>query len=257
MAEAALPDAPSISSAALNPTPQAQAAAPAAPGPQQQTPAPAETPQQRHVRAEQELHDEEKQRLLGVIPNFNTVIGGKAEPLSAGEKFRLFLKGSIDPFQFVGAGIDAAIEQGENEYPEYHQGFKGYAKRYGASFVDGFDGNLFGNAVLPSLLHQDPRYFRIGTGSIKHRLLLSMAASVRCKGDNGKWQPNYSNVIGNLIGGSISNFYYPAEDRGLGLTFERGLTVTAEGALGSLAVEFYPDIINHFRKKPLPANPQP
>ena len=216
---------------------------------QQPTPAAPETDQQRHDRAERELKAEEQQRMLGLIPNFNTVLGGSAAPLTSGEKFHLFLKSSIDPFQFFAAGVDAGIEQAEDSYPEYGEGAKGYAKRYGAAFVDGFDGNLFGNAVLPSLLHQDPRYFRLGQGSLKRRLWYSVISTVRCKGDNGNWQPNYSNVLGNLIGGAISNAYYPASDRGLGLTFERGFTVTAEGAIGSLAVEFYPDVINHFRKK--------
>jgi hypothetical protein len=208
-----------------------------------------ETAAERKAAAARELKQEESQRMLGVIPNFNSVMSGHAEPLSPGQKFHLFFKGSVDPFQFVAAGIDSAIEQGENSYPEYKQGFKGYAKRYGASYADGFDGNFWGNAVLPSLFHQDPRYFRLGTGTFMHRLLYSVETTVRTKGDNGKWQPNYSNVLGNLIGGSISNVYYPASDRGVGLTLERGFTVSAEGAIGSLAVEFYPDVVRHYQQR--------
>lgn len=235
-------------SSSVQAAPAPQASTPQASTPQ--TPVPqAETPQDRHAEAEKELSEEEKQRMLGVIPNFNTVMSGEAAPIDAKEKFRLFFKSSIDPFQFVAAGVDAGIEQGEDSYPEYHQGIEGYAKRYGAAFADGFDGNFFGNAVLPSLLHQDPRYFRLGHGSFKRRLWYSIIANVRAKGDNGKWQPNYSNIAGNLIGGAISNVYYPAEDRGLGLTFERGFTVTAEGAIGSAAVEFYPDVISWWRRK--------
>lgn len=204
------------------------------------TPAP-QTDEQKRAAAQKQLEQEEHQRMLGVIPNFNEVIGGKAEPLTPKQKFHLFFKGSIDPYQFVIAGIDAGIEQGEDQYPSYDQGFLGYLKRFGASYADGFDGNFFGNAVLPSLLHQDPRYFRLGHGTFKHRLWYSMISNVRAKSDAGKWQPNYSNVIGNLIGGAISNAYYPAVDRGFGLTIERGFTVTAEGAVGSFLEEFYPD----------------
>jgi len=182
--------------------------------------------------------------MLGVIPNFNEVIGGQAEPLTPKQKFHLFFKGSIDPYQFVIAGIDAGIEQGEDQYPTYDQGVLGYLKRFGASYADSFDGNFFGNAVLPSLLHQDPRYFRIGHGTFKHRLFYSMISTIRAKSDSGKWQPNYSNVIGNIIGGAISNAYYPAVDRGIGLTFERGLTVTAEGTFGAFLEEFYPDYVS-------------
>jgi hypothetical protein len=229
-------------SAAQQQTPSSTQPATPAPAPQQNQQAP-QTDEQKHAQAQKQLEQEEHQRMLGVIPNFNEVIGGQAEPLTPKQKFHLFFKGSIDPYQFVIAGIDAGIEQAQDEYPAYDQGFLGYLKRFGASYADGFDGNFFGNAVLPSLLHQDPRYFRLGHGTFKRRLWYSMISNVRAKSDKGKWEPNYSNVIGNFIGGAISNAYYPAVDRGFGLTIERGFTVTAEGAVGSFLEEFYPDFI--------------
>jgi len=181
--------------------------------------------------------------MLGVMPEFNVVNNGEAAPIGPREKFSLFFHSAFDPFQFAIAGVDAGLEQAQNTYPEWHQGFAGFAKRYGASYADSFDGNLWGNAILPTVLHQDPRYYRIGHGTFKHRLIYSMLSTVRAKSDSGKWQPNYSNVLGNLIGGGISNLYYPSSDRGVGLTFERGLTVTAEGAFGAFAEEFYPDFL--------------
>lgn len=214
-----------------------------------------QTPEDSRTKAARELKEEESQRMLGVVPNFNSVLSGHAEPITARQKFHLFFKSSVDPFQFVSAALDTGLEEIQDSYPEYHHGFPGFARRYGAAFADGFDGNLWGNAILPSLLHQDPRYFRLGPGDavhhhgVKQRLWYSVISTVRCKGDNGKWQPNYSNVFGNFIGGAISNAYYPASDRGVGLTLERGLTVNAEGALGSLAVEFYPDYIAHRRQR--------
>lgn len=186
--------------------------------------------------------------MLGVIPNFNSVMSGVAPPLTAKQKFHLFFKAAVDPFEFVAAGADAALEQGEDSYPGYGQGFTGYAKRYGASFADTADGNFWGNAVLPSLFHQDPRYFRLGHGKVMHRILYAAASTIMARGDNGKWQPNYSNVMGNFIGGAISNVYYPAADRGGILTVERSATTTAEGAIGSVAVEFYPDVIHWIHK---------
>jgi hypothetical protein len=220
---------------------------------QQQTMTPAESPApaQTDTRSasQKALDQEEHQRMLGVIPNFNTVMSGEAPPIDAKQKFHLFFKSSVDPFQFVAAGADALFEQALDSYPEYHQGFKGYSKRYGAAFADGFDGNFFGNAVLPSIFHQDPRYFRMGHGTFRHRFWYALSTTVMCKGDNGNWQFNYSNLAGNFIGGAISNVYYPAADRGFGLTMERGATVSAEGALGSLAVEFYPDVMQHFRNR--------
>ncbi|MGA8593574.1 MAG: hypothetical protein WB676_02425 [Bryobacteraceae bacterium] len=200
-------------------------------------------------KAAEQLKQQEHQRILGVIPNFNTSFVHDAAPLSPKQKFELVWKSTTDPFVFAAAAIDAGYSQLVNDYPGYHQGVEGYAKRFGASYADTVDGSLWGNAILPIILHQDPRYFRLGSGTIKHRLLYAMATTVMCKGDNGKWQPNYSNVLGNIVSGGISNLYYPASDRGVGLTFQRAFTVTAEGALGAIFVEFWPDISRKFSKK--------
>jgi hypothetical protein len=207
----------------------------------------AETPEQRRARAAAELKLEEKQRMAGVIPNFNTVNNGKAEPITPGQKFHLFFKGAFDPYQFALAGLDAGIGQAEDSNPGYNQGLKGYARRYGANYGDNFSGNFFGNAVLPSLLHQDPRYFRLGRGSVVHRALYSISTSVRTRSDNGNWQPAYSNLLGNLIGASISNLYYPDGDRGLYPTLRRGLSVTYQGTIGGLLQEFYPDAVQKYK----------
>jgi hypothetical protein len=211
----------------------------------------AQTADDKRAQSQREIEAEEKQRMLGIMPEFNVVNSGNAAPIDSREKFSLWFHSAIDPFTIGIAGVDAGIEQADNTYPTWHQGLKGYAKRFGSSYADNVDGNFWGNAVLPSLLHQDPRYFRKGEGSIGSRIFYSAISTVRCKGDNGRWQPNYSNVAGNLIGGGISNFYYPSDNRGIGLTFERGLTVTAEGALGAFAEEFYPDFIKllHRHKK--------
>ena len=230
-------------------SPDQQQTTPPSPTPGQQTTTPpqAETPEQIKARAAAELKLETIQRMAGVIPNFNTVNNGKAAPLSPGQKFHLFFKGAFDPYQFVLAGIDAGIGQAENENPGYGQGFEGYAKRYGANYADNFSGNFFGNAVLPVVLHQDPRYFRLGHGSVLHRALYSISTTFRTYGDNGKWQPAYSNLTGNLIGASISNLYYPEGDRGLYPTLRRALSVTYQGTIGGMLQEFYPDIAQKYK----------
>ena len=187
--------------------------------------------------------------MLGFLPAFNSVIGGKAEPMTPGEKFHLFFKGIVDPYQFAIVAVDTGIQEAQDSYPGYHHGVPGLLRNYGAAYADDFDGNFWGNAVLPSLLHQDPRYFRLGHGTFMHRLLYSMETTVRTKGDNGKWEPNYSNVLGNLIGGAISNVYYPAANRGVGLTIDHGLTVTAEGAVGAFLLEFYPDFAHTYKNR--------
>ena len=234
------------------PSNSAQTGDPAiAPGnaPASEQPAPGQLARSKADRAAEQLKEQEHQRIMGVIPNFNTSYVRDAAPLSPKQKFELAWKSSTDPFVFAAAGIDAGLSQWENEYPGYHQGMEGYAKRFGASYADTADGSLWGNAILPIVLHQDPRYFRMGSGTIKHRLLYAMATTVICKGDNGKWQPSYSNVLGNMISGGISNLYYPASDRGVELTFERAFTVTAEGALGAIFIEFWPDISRKFLNK--------
>ena len=198
--------------------------------------------------AEEQLRAQQKQRILGVIPNFNTTDIQDAAPLSPRQKFRLFIKGAMDPFTFVAAGLDAGMSQANNNFPGYGQGAQGYAKRYGASYADQFIGGFWGNAVLPSLLHEDPRYFRKGSGGFKRRLLYSLSTSVITKKDNKTWGPNYSNIFGNLIAGGISNAYYPSSDRGLGLTFERALTITVLGMASPVFFEFWPDISKKFHQ---------
>jgi len=216
------------------------------------TPAASQASESERERAEKELKKEEKQRILGILPEFNTVYASSAARLSSSQKFRLAFKNTFDPFTLVGAGIDAGLSQWHNEYPGYGQGASGYGKRLAASYADTFTGTMFGNAIFPSLLHQDPRYFRKGSGGFARRVLYAVSTTVICKGDNGHWQPNYSNFLGNLAAGGISNVYYPASDRGVGLTFERALTVTAFGAAGTVLSEFWPDISQRVFKRKQP-----
>ena len=140
---------------------------------------------------------------------------------------------------FLATGAFAGIEQADNTYSGYGQGAQGYGKRYGASFADSFFSDMIGNAVLPSLLKQDPRFFYKGTGTTRARIFYAIANAVICKGDNGHWQPNYSGIIGALAAGGISNLYYPAKDRnGASLTFENDLISTAGSAVQNLFQEF-------------------
>jgi hypothetical protein len=198
--------------------------------------------EERRLQAERELKLQEKQRILGVIPNFNTSNVQNAAPLSPKQKFSLAYKSALDPFEFVAAGMLAGYGQAVDDNAAYGQGAEGYAKRYGAAFTDSADGVLWGNAIYPTLLHEDPRYFRKGAGSVWKRIAYAVSTTVWTKNDNGTWGPNYANVLGNLTAGAISNLYYPPDNRGVGLIFEGAATVTAEGALGALGVEFWPDI---------------
>ena len=190
--------------------------------------------------AEDQIKIEEKQRLLGVFPNFYVSYDPKAVPLNAKQKFKLAWKSTVDPVSFVIVGGVAGIEQANNSFSGYGQGAQGYAKRYGAAYADLVSGTFIGSAILPSLLKQDPRYFYKGTGSWKSRFLYAVANSVVCKGDNRRWQPNYSFIIGDLASGGISNLYYPAKNRnGAALTFENAAIAVGAGAVGNLFQEFF------------------
>jgi hypothetical protein len=236
-------------------------AQPAEPGSPAATPAPhsdsqtsaapaAGSPQEdERKKAQEQLDKQLHQRVFGVMATFNTTNNRDALPLSTKQKYKLFFKSASDPWPFALTAVGAGIDQAQNSFPEYGQGVEGYAKRWGAGYTDYFTGNLLGNAVLASLLKEDPRYFQKGTGSFVTRALWAAGGTVWCKRDNGTWGPNYANVMGNLMGAAVSNLYYPAADRTAGETLERGFTVTAQAIIGSEVIEFWPDMVRHHKRK--------
>jgi hypothetical protein len=192
-----------------------------------------------HEIAVEQVKVEETQRILGVVPNYYAVYDWNAAPLSPKLKFSLAWKTELDPFSVVASGVIAGVQQRQNDFSGYGQGAQGYGKRFGASYADTFSDIMMSGAILPVLLHQDPRYFYKGTGTVLSRTLYAIATTVICKGDNGRWQPNYSNVFGTLASGTVSNLYYPAGSRGVRLTINNSLINLAGGAVGDLAQEFF------------------
>ena len=189
--------------------------------------------------AVEELHEEEHQRALGVIPNFYVTYVPNAPPLTTRQKYVLAWKSSIDWFTWLSTGAFAGIEQADNSFSGYGQGAQGYAKRFGAGYADNFIGTMLGGAILPAAFKQDPRYFYKGTGTTRSRILYAIANAVVCKGDNGHWQFDYSGIAGSLAAGGISNLYYPASSRnGVTLTFENTALGIAGSAAGNLFQEF-------------------
>jgi hypothetical protein len=160
--------------------------------------------------AREQLREQEKQRVLGFIPNFYVSYVPDAAPLATKQKFELAWKSTSDPFTFVGVGAVAGLQQATNDFEEYGQGAQGYAKRFGAAYANVVAGTFIGSAVLPSLLKQDPRYFFKGTGSTRSRILYALANTVICRGDNQRWQPNYSGILGSFATGGTSYLYYPS-----------------------------------------------
>jgi hypothetical protein len=196
--------------------------------------------------AEQQITAEEHQRILGVLPNFYVTYERNAAPLTKRQKFKLAFVVSRDPLTFFTTGVNAGIEQATGAFSGYGYGFSGYAQRYAAGYGDHLSATFFGSAIFPSLFHQDPRYFYLGHGSVVHRALYAISTVVICKGDNGKWQPNYSNVFGNLASGGISSFYYPnSAKHDVQTSVDNIFIGIGEGSIGTLFQEFLLRHITH------------
>ncbi len=196
-----------------------------------------------HEKAEEQIKEQEHQRVAGIVPSFNVSYRSDAVSMSPGQKMKLAFRSSVDPFTFAAGFLVASYHEGMDDNKGFGWGPEGYGKLSGAAYLDAFNGTMIGNGILPIILHQDPRYFRRGYGATSHRLLYAASASFICKHDNtGKWEPNYSNVGGNIISGAISNLYYPPSGSGISQTFSNGMIVTAEGAMSSVFQEFWPDI---------------
>jgi len=187
--------------------------------------------------ATEQVKAEEQQRVFGFIPNFYVVYDPNPEPLTAKLKYQLAVKTSFDSVTVIGAAGLAAINQA-GDTPNYRQGWNGYGERFGATAADGVSDIMIGGAILPALLHQDPRYFYQGTGSNKSRALHALESPFVCRGDNGRVQPNYSSLGGDLASSALSNAYYPPSNRGAGLVFENLALSTSERMLSTLVQEF-------------------
>lgn len=201
--------------------------------------------------ATQQVKIEETQRIFGVIPNFYiSYDGDNAAPLTTAMKFNLAFKVSRDPITFAGIALVAGLRQA-GHYPDYGQGVKGYSQRLAVTGGPVLTDVMIGGAILPSLLHQDPRYFYQGTGTTRSRLRHAVLAPFICKGDNGKWQPNYSTVGGDLASAALANLYYPPANRGAEFVFSTFAVGTAERILSTVAQEF---ILNKYTHRGVRSN---
>ena len=189
--------------------------------------------------AEQQIKAQEQQRVLGALPNFYVSYDPNAVPLTAKQKLKLSWKSRVDPARFIGVGILAGVQQARNDFSGFGDGASGYAKRYAAAYATTFTGGLIRLVLMPALFHQDPRYFYKGTGSTASRVGYALSTAVVRKGDNGRWQPNVSGILGSFAAAALSNLYYPAEDRrGFRLTLDYTLIGIGGSAVGHLMQEF-------------------
>lgn len=179
--------------------------------------------------------------------------GPSVPPMSTRRKFRVFWRQQYNPCRYVGAAFSAGISQAEDQFHEYGQGMEGYGKRVGADLADTNLATLFGRSLLPILLHDDPRYFRMGPkGTLKQRVLHAIISPEWTRRDNGTSRFNYSRVIGDFMATSVGNAYYPEGDRGAGPTIRRGFTMLGTASGTALFQEFWPDIKARLLKKHKP-----
>jgi hypothetical protein len=188
--------------------------------------------------AEQQVQIAVQQRVLGVIPNFYTTYDWNAPPMRAKQKFKLSLHAMFDPTAFVIVAGVAGAEQYKDVYPGFGGGWEGYGKRYGATFANHVSDQFFAHALYASMFHQDPRYFYKGKGSVSSRALYAMSAAVIARGDDGRWEPNYSSVLGKFTSGALSNLYFPESERGAHLVFFNAFTEIGSDAVENLLEEF-------------------
>ena len=194
---------------------------------------------------------ESRARFRACAPVLTVVNPGEdPRPLSVRQKFRIFYLYTYDPCRLAAAAVSAGIKQAADEPEEYGQGAEGYGKRVGAILADSNLSTFFARFLLPSLLHDDPRYFRIGSsGSFKRRLVHALLSPEWTRRDNGTHRFNYSRVMGNLMAASVGNAYYPEDDRGAGDTFQRAGVMLAGGSGTAVLQEFWPDIKARLFKK--------
>ena len=195
--------------------------------------------------AAQQVKAEETQRYLGVVPNFYVVYDRtNVVPMPASLKFHLAIRAETDVVTFTGAALLAGIHQA-SDTPAFQQGFKGYAQRYGAAYAGGVSDILIGGAILPSLLHQDPRYFYSGEGTTRQRVTHALRAVFLTHGDNGKIQFNYSGIGGDMASAALANTYYPSANRGPQLFLANWAVLSAGRAANTLAQEFLGKFTTH------------
>jgi hypothetical protein len=195
---------------------------------------------------------ESYERILGIIPNFQTVSDPTLPytPLRVRDKWKLFVRETVDPFTFASAAAGAAISQIDNDDPKYGYGAKPYLQRFGAAQADVATQNFFSDAVLASLFHEDPRYFRRGPGySVANRVAYALSRIVITKRDSGQEGFNFSGIVGTGMGIALSDAYYPPRSVGGGELESRIVTSLAASAMGNLLPEFWPDIRQKMRRK--------
>jgi len=188
-------------------------------------------------------------RIFGVLPNYRSVEGSVPfSPLTARQKLGIAARDSFDWPTFFVTGAFAGIYQAENQNPAFGQGMAGYAKRYGTTLADQMIGNMLTEGFLPVLMHDDPRFFRSGTGTTRARLKSALRQIVMTRADSGGWRFNAPEWVGNGVGVGISNLYYTSS-RSFSSDVQRFGMQVGTDAFSNVLKEFWPDIKQKFFQK--------
>ena len=199
--------------------------------------------------AEEQLQLQLHQKVMGFLPNHYSSYDWNAVHMWPRQKFKISFGAEIDPITFVIIAGEAGVDQHYGRFPSYGSGATGYAKRYGTDYGTEFIGAMVGDAILPSLLHQDPRYFYKGSGSTRSRVIYAISRALIVRGDNGRLQFAYSRILGDLAAGGIANAYYPPENRGVRLVFSSAAVDIGASAATNLIREFIlPGLTSHVPK---------
>jgi hypothetical protein len=185
-------------------------------------------------------------RMFGVMPTYGLVDAGtQPPPLTSGQKFKLAVQ-YLNPYTFGFVAVEAGVNQALNSPREYGQGAEGYGKRYGAGFADGLTDGIFVTGVYPSLLHQDPRYYRLGDGDFSHRMGYAVSRILVTRQDSGRQAFNISEILGSFTSSAIAVTYYPKSQRDFSNVAKRAGVQFGFDAGFNLLKEFYPDIERKF-----------
>ena len=191
----------------------------------------------------------EDKRAYGVLPNYRTAeLDSPFKPLTGKQKMTIAAKDSFDGAVYPTALIMSVIYQAENANPSFGQGLKGYAKRAGTAFGDQMIGNLMTEGVMPALLHEDPRYFRIDHGTFGHRLLYAVSRTFVTTTDSNHKTFNFAEWGGNSVAVGISNFYY-RDGRTWDDSLQRLVIQCGTDTLSNVLKEFWPDVKKKLSKK--------
>lgn len=199
--------------------------------------------------AEEQLQLQLHQKVLGFLPNYYSSYDWNAVHLWPKQKFMLGYRSEFDPVTFAIIAGEATLDQMSGRYPGYGSGIQGYAKRYGADYATNFVGTMIGDVALPTLFHQDPRYFLKGSGSFGSRAAYALSRTVVVRGDDKQPQFAYSRILGDIAAGAIANTYYPADSRGVRLVFTSAAVDLGANAATNLIREFIlPGLTSHVPK---------